>query len=89
MRSFGSASAARPCGRLIKVPGAALSSPMFSPDGSKIAFLQCVGDCGDPQLAGTGSLWVMDADGSDLTLILDQTTAGMQPFGYVDWGVSP
>ena len=74
---------------LIKVPGAALSSPTFSPDGSKIAFLQCVGDCGDPQLAGTGSLWVMDADGSDLTLVLDQTTAGMQPFGYVDWGVSP
>ena len=69
---------------LIKVPGAALSSPMYSPDGSKIALLQCVGGCGDPDLHGTGSVWVMDADGSDPTLILDQT-AGVQPVGYLDW----
>ena len=72
---------------LIKVPGAALSSPMFSPDGSKIAFLQCVGDCGDPDLQGTGSVWVMDADGSNPMLVLGQTPGGVQPFGYLDWGV--
>jgi Tol biopolymer transport system component len=73
---------------LVKVPGATLSSPTFSPDGSKIAFTQCVGDCGDPGLQGTGSIWVMNADGSDATQILAQATAGVQPDGSLDWGVS-
>jgi Tol biopolymer transport system component len=73
---------------LVKVPGATLSSPTFSPDGSKIAYTQCVGDCGDPFEPGTGSIWVMDADGSDVTQILTQATAGVQPDGSLDWGVS-
>jgi Tol biopolymer transport system component len=73
---------------LVKVPGASLSSPKFSPDGSKIAYTQCVGDCGDPSLQGTGSIWVMNADGSNLTQILAQATAGVQPDGHLDWGVS-
>jgi Tol biopolymer transport system component len=68
--------------------GAALSSPTFSPDGSRIAYTQCVGDCGDPDLQGTGSIWVMEADGSNVTQILDQATAGVQPVGTLDWGVS-
>jgi Ca2+-binding RTX toxin-like protein len=73
---------------LVKVPGATLSSPTFSPDGSKIAYTQCVGDCGDPDLQGTGSIWVMNADGSNVTQILAQATAGVQPDGSLDWGVS-
>jgi Ca2+-binding RTX toxin-like protein len=73
---------------LVKVPGATLSSPTFSPDGSKIAYTQCVGDCGDPSLQGTGSIWVMNADGSNATQILAQATAGVQPDGNLDWGVS-
>jgi Tol biopolymer transport system component len=72
---------------LVKVPGATLSSPTFSPDGSKIAYTQCVGDCGDPSLQGTGSIWVMNADGSDVKQILAQATAGVQPDGSLDWGV--
>jgi Tol biopolymer transport system component len=72
---------------LVKVPGATLSSPTFSPDGSKIAYTQCVGDCGDPSLTGTGSIWVMNADGSNITQILTQATAGVQPDGSLDWGV--
>jgi Tol biopolymer transport system component len=72
---------------LVKVPGATLSSPTFSPDGSKIAYTQCVGDCGDPSLDGTGSIWVMNADGSGVTQILAQATAGVQPDGSLDWGV--
>jgi Tol biopolymer transport system component len=76
-------------GMLVKAPGgAALSSPTFSPDGSKIAYTQCVGDCGDPDLQGTGSIWVMSADGSNVTEILAQATAGVQPVGILDWGVS-
>ena len=74
---------------LVKVPGATLSSPTFSPDGSKIAYTQCVGDCGDPFEPGTGSIWVMNADGSNLTQILaGTTTAGVQPAGFLDWGVA-
>ena len=73
---------------LVKVSGATLSSPTFSPDGSKIAYTQCVGDCGDPSLQGTGSIWVMNADGSNATQILAQATAGVQPDGDLDWGVS-
>jgi Tol biopolymer transport system component len=73
---------------LVKVRGAALSSPTFSPDGSKIAYTQCVGDCGDPFSPGTGSIWVMNADGSHGTQILAQATAGVQPAGSLDWGVS-
>jgi Tol biopolymer transport system component len=74
---------------LVKVPGATLSSPTFSPDGSKVAYTQCMGgDCGDPNLQGTGSIWVMSADGSDVTQVLDQATAGVQPDGSLDWGVA-
>lgn len=70
-----------------QVPGADVSSPTFSPDGSKIAFMQCVGDCGDPMLQGTGSVWVMNADGSNLRQIVDQAATGVQANGSLDWGV--
>jgi Tol biopolymer transport system component len=73
---------------LVDLPGTTLSSPTFSPDGSKIAYTQCVGDCGDPDLQGTGSIWVMNADGSNVTQVLAQSTAGVQPDGSLDWGVS-
>jgi Tol biopolymer transport system component len=76
---------------LVKVPGGAtLSSPTFSPDGSKIAYAQCMGgDCGDPDLPGRGSVWVMNADGSHVERILDGATAGVSPDGSsLDWGVS-
>ena len=72
---------------LVKVPGASLSSPTFSPDGSKIVYMQCVGDCGDPMLKGTGSIWVMNPDGSGVRQILDQASTGVQPNGNLDWGV--
>lgn len=76
--------------RLAKVHGANVhvSDPTFSPDGSKIAYAQCRGDCGDPEAQGTGSIWVMNADGSNRTKILAQATAGVQPAGDLDWGVS-
>jgi hypothetical protein len=51
-----------------------------------IGYTQCVGDCGDPGLPGAGSIWV--ADGSYVKQILARTTtAGVQPAGFLDWGV--
>lgn len=76
--------------RLVKVRGAEvhLSDAAFSPDGSKIAYTRCKGDCGDPDAQGTGSIWVMNADGSDRQKVLTQAGAGVQPVGDLDWGVS-
>lgn len=77
--------------RLVKVRGSFvnLSDPTFSPDGSKIAYVRCKGDCGDPGASGNGSIWVMNADGSNRRKILAQATAGVQPAAGLDWGVSP
>jgi Tol biopolymer transport system component len=76
--------------RLIKVKGdfVTVSDPTYSPDGSKIAYTRCRGDCGDPGAKGTGSIWVMNADGSNRKKVLAQATAGVQPAGGLDWGVS-
>ena len=41
-----------------------IASAVYSPDGTKIAYLQCTGNCGDPMLQGQGSIWVMNANGS-------------------------
>jgi len=75
--------------RLAKVKGAYvnLSDPTYSPDGSKIAYVRCKGDCGDGQ--GAGSIWVMDADGSNRKRILAQASSGVQPAAGLDWGIRP
>ena len=46
-------------------------------------------DCGDPDLPGRGSVWVMNADGSHAERVLDGATAAVSPDGSsLDWGVS-
>jgi len=83
---------------LLTLPAAEgfLALPTFSPDGKKIAFERCTpinpqagGDCGDPaNTSALGSIWVMNADGSNPTKILDQTTTGVQPdISTLSWGV--
>ena len=75
--------------QLFKAPtGVSLASPTFSPDRKRIAFTQCRGDCGDPELKGAGSIWVMNADGSNPTQIFTSDGASLQPDGKLDWGVS-
>lgn len=66
----------------------AVSSAVFSPDGTKIAYLQCKGDCGDPDLAGQGSIWVMNTTGSGRHAIFAGSAAAGQPAERVSWGVS-
>ena len=64
-----------------------IASAVYSPDGTKIAFLQCDGDCGDPALQGQGSIWVMNADGTGKQLIFNGTSA-VQPADRLSWSVS-
>jgi Tol biopolymer transport system component len=68
-----------------------LGNPVYSPDGTKIAYFQCEGECGDPLTPGTGegSIWVMDADGSDANPILTQEGSGVPPVGFLSWAVAP
>jgi Tol biopolymer transport system component len=59
---------------------------VYSPDGTKIAYLQCAGDCGDPDLQGQGSIWVMNADGSGKQRVFNGGN-GVQPASRLSWGV--
>lgn len=63
-----------------------VSSAVYSPDAKKIAYLQCIGDCGDPQLQGQGSIWVMNANGSGKRRIFNGGN-GTQPADRLSWGV--
>jgi Tol biopolymer transport system component len=74
---------------LTTVPGAetSIAGAVYSPDGKKIAYLQCAGDCGDPHLQGQGSIWVMNANGSGKHRVFNGGN-GVQPAGRLSWGVS-
>jgi Tol biopolymer transport system component len=63
-----------------------ISSAAYSPDGKKIAYMQCTGDCGDPQLKGQGSIWVMNANGSSKRRVFNGGN-GTQPADRLSWGV--
>lgn len=64
-----------------------VSDAVYSPDGKKIAYLQCTGNCGDPSLRGQGSVWVMNADGSRKRRVFNGGN-GVQPATRLSWGVS-
>jgi Tol biopolymer transport system component len=74
---------------LTRVSGAhtGVGDAVYSPNGKKIAYLQCTGDCGDPLLQGQGSIWVMNANGSGKHRVFNGTN-GVQPAGRLSWGVS-
>jgi Tol biopolymer transport system component len=59
---------------------------VYSPDGKKIAYLQCTGDCGDPDLEGQGSIWVMNANGSGKRRVFNGGN-GVQPANRLSWGI--
>ena len=64
-----------------------ITDAAYSPDGTKIAYLQCIGDCGDPDLQGQGSIWVMNANGSGKHRVFNGAN-GVQPANRLSWGVS-
>jgi Tol biopolymer transport system component len=64
-----------------------IASAVYSPDGTKIAYLQCTGDCGDPMLQGQGSIWVVNANGSGKKRIFNGAN-GVQPADRLSWSVS-
>jgi Tol biopolymer transport system component len=74
---------------LTSVSGAhtGIASAVYSPDGTKIAYLQCAGDCGDPELHGQGSIWLMNANGSGKHRIFNGGN-GVQPADRLSWSVS-
>lgn len=63
-----------------------IADVVYSPDARKVAYLQCAGDCGDPQLKGQGSIWVMNANGSGKRRIFNGGN-GTQPADRLSWGV--
>jgi Tol biopolymer transport system component len=83
----------RPNGTAVRVIASVrhghISSVVVSPNGKKIAFVRCIGDCGDPFEPGKGSIWVMNANGTGRHAILTQSRAGAQPAGRVDWAPKP
>jgi Tol biopolymer transport system component len=64
-----------------------IADAVYSPDGKKIAYLQCVGDCGDPELRGQGSIWVMNANGSGKRRVFNGGN-GTQPADRLAWAAS-
>lgn len=50
--------------KVTKGAGTYVASPVVSPSGNHLAYLTCQGDCGDPDLAGTGTVWRVKVDGS-------------------------
>jgi Tol biopolymer transport system component len=68
-------------------PHTYVSSAVYSPDGKKIAYLQCTGNCGDPSLRGQGSVWTMNANGSGKRRVFNGGN-GTQPATRLSWGVS-
>jgi Tol biopolymer transport system component len=61
-----------------------VSNAVYSPNGKQIAYMQCAGDCGDPELQGQGSIWVMNANGSGRRRIFNGTS-GVQPASRLTW----
>jgi Tol biopolymer transport system component len=72
---------------LTRVSGASTSiaDAVYSPSGKEIAYLRCIGDCGDPRLRGQGSVWVMNADGTGRHRVFNGTN-GVQPANRLSWG---
>ena len=64
-----------------------VADAIYSPDGTKIAYLQCTGDCGDPELRGQGSIWVMNANGSGKRRVFNGGNR-VQPADRLAWRAS-
>ncbi len=64
-----------------------VADAIYSPDGRKIAYLQCSGDCGDPELRGQGSIWVMNANGSGKRRVFNGGNR-VQPANRLSWRAS-
>jgi Tol biopolymer transport system component len=78
----------RPNGRSIRHvarASEAVSSVAFSPDGDKIAYVQCKTMCSPFHQERGASIWIMNADGSGRHAILRQASAGVAPVQRVDW----
>ena len=64
-----------------------VADAIYSPDGGRFAYLQCTGDCGDPELRGQGSIWVMNANGSGKRRLFNGGNR-VQPASRLAWRAS-
>ena len=60
----------------------------LSPSGKRVAYLTCAGDCGDPELSGTGTVWRVKLDGSGKKELFSAEGA-LQPNTSVAWIGTP
>jgi Tol biopolymer transport system component len=63
----------------------AVSSVAFSPDGKKIAYVQCKNVCSPFHQERGASIWIMDANGSGKHAIFRQASGTVAPVQRVDW----
>lgn len=68
--------------------GDVATSPVLSPSGKRVAYLTCAGDCGDPELSGTGTVWRVKLDGSGKKELFSAEGA-LQPNTSVAWIGTP
>lgn len=68
--------------------GSVATSPVLSPSGKRVAYLTCAGDCGDPDLQGTGSVWRVKLDGSGKKQLFSSGGA-LQPTTSIAWMGTP
>lgn len=66
-----------------------IGSPVFAPNRSRIAYLVCDGDCGDPQLDGSGAIWTVKKSGAKAKALFTGSDTTNQPADKLDWGVQP
>lgn len=64
-----------------------LSSPVFAPDRSRIAYLVCDGDCGDPSIQDIGSIWTVRKNGSNAKALFTGSASTNLPGNKLDWAV--
>ncbi|MFN8126216.1 MAG: hypothetical protein U0R64_06895 [Candidatus Nanopelagicales bacterium] len=73
-------------GKLVRVQsGESIASPVYAPTRSRIAYLVCDGDCGDPMLPGEGSIWTVKKNGTSAKNVFTGSPSTNVPADALFW----